>query len=66
MSARRRGTGLTLRAGSNSRSEVPPMTRDSISASCRRLVSVPLATLKTSSVTSAFAARTLARATSSM
>ena len=41
------------------------MTRRSVSASWRRLVSSPLPTLNTSSVTDDVAASTLARATSS-
>ena len=61
----RRGTGLTDLSGAKSglRSS-RPITNLSDCASCARLVSVQLATLNTSSLTSALTPKTLARAKS--
>src|SRR5262249_8533066 len=66
VSARRRGTGLTLRSGPYSGRRVEFIVASSASASPLRLVSRPLPTLNTSSVTSDCSARMFARATSSM
>src|SRR5262249_8031384 len=60
--ARRRGTGFTDLSGANSgTSPVRPITIASACASCARLVSVPLATLNTSSLASELAPKILAR-----
>src|SRR5207248_3205764 len=65
VSASRRGTGLTLRGGRNSGSRWwAPVTRWIACQSWSSDVSVPLATLYTSSDRSDFIARTLAAATS--
>src|SRR5208337_4861729 len=66
-SASRRGTGFTARSGRNSGStSVRPVTRSRASRRPRSVVSVPDATLKTSSLTSLRAASTFARALSSL
>src|SRR5665213_717161 len=65
-SASRRETGLTFRSGPYSGTRFDPITRSNAVASSLRLVSVPLATLNTSSLMSDWSARTLARAISSM
>src|SRR5262249_54081838 len=66
VSARRRGTGLTLRSGPYSGRRVELIVASNASASSLRLVSRPLPTLNTSSATSDWSARMFARATSSM
>src|ERR1700744_5544831 len=52
ISASRRETGLTFRSGLYSGAKFDPITRSNAVASSLRLVSVPLATLKTSSLLS--------------
>jgi len=65
VSARRRDTGLTFRSGPYSGLSSDPMTLSSVAAA-HSVVSVPLATLKTSSEISLCNAEMLARATSSI
>ena len=65
VSASRRGTGLTLRSGPYSGAQVGAHHAQQRRGESIRLVSVPLATLNTSSLTSDCSARMFARATSS-